>query len=235
MENKCLPCQRWCTLRHLPCLYNCCEMYFCWNRAFTLVARAAISDGVVSVTRACSSALPIKLCWSCIKIFFSGPWLCWFIISGKCMRCLENDWAEWLIWTNNERDGWKNMIKINTSAKPSSEFHWKWKGKKMALSRRTASNVKLKEKTGQRESHSSSCASSCSCKSFMFRWNGTASGFIKIYERNHHWKYKTLAGARGEVGEGGEQMEREGNSSGWRWWGEKQMRRRKTNREKLVK
>lgn len=34
----------------------------------------------------------------------------------------------------------------------------------------------------------------------MFHWNGTASGFIKIYELNHHWKYKTLVRARGEMG-----------------------------------
>lgn len=49
------------------------------------------------------------------------------------------------------------------------------------------------------ESHSSSSASSCSCKSFLFHQNGTASGFIKIYELNHRWKYKTLVGAQGEV------------------------------------
>lgn len=29
--------------------------------------------------------------------------------------------------------------------------------------------------------------------------NGTASGFIKIYELNHHWKYKTLVGSQGEI------------------------------------
>lgn len=34
----------------------------------------------------------------------------------------------------------------------------------------------------------------------MFHWNGTASGFIKIYELNHHWKYKTLVRARGKMG-----------------------------------
>lgn len=43
----------------------------------------------------------------------------------------------------------------------------------------------------------------------MFHWNGTASGFIKIYELNHHWKYKTLVRARGGDG-------RRGVSRGWR-------------------
>lgn len=55
------------------------------------------------------------------------------------------------------------------------------------------------------KSHSSSSVSSCSCKSFPFQQNGTASGFIKIYELNHHWKYKTLVGAQGKMGEEGEQ------------------------------
>lgn len=60
------------------------------------------------------------------------------------------------------------------------------------------------------KSHSSSSVSSCSCKSFLFHRNGTASGFIKIYELNHHWKYKTLVGAQGEMGgEGGAGGERE--------------------------
>lgn len=36
----------------------------------------------------------------------------------------------------------------------------------------------------------------------------TASGFIKIYEPNHHWKYKTVVGAQGEIGEEREQVER---------------------------
>lgn len=59
------------------------------------------------------------------------------------------------------------------------------------------------------ESHSSSYVSPSSCKSFLFHRNGTASGFIKIYELHHHWKYKTLVGAHGEMGEeGGRQAER---------------------------
>lgn len=128
----------------------------------------------------------------------------------------------------------KTWLKSTPQPNPRVNFTENERGKR-TLSQKTASNIKLKEKTGQRASHSSSCASSCSCRSFMFRWNGTASGFIKIYEQNHHWKYKTLAGARGEMGEEGEQMEREGNSSGWIWWGEKQMRRKKTNWENLVK
>lgn len=45
-------------------------------------------------------------------------------------------------------------------------------------------------------SHLSSRVSSRPCMSFMFHWNGTARGFIKIYELNHHWKYKTLVRAR---------------------------------------
>lgn len=59
------------------------------------------------------------------------------------------------------------------------------------------------------ENHSSSSVYSCFCKSFQFQQNGTASGFIKIYELNHHWKYKTLVGAQGRMGEEGEQAERE--------------------------
>lgn len=63
------------------------------------------------------------------------------------------------------------------------------------------------------EGHSSS--SVCSCKSFLFHQNGTASGFIKIYELNHHWKYKTLVGEQGEAGEEGKQAEREKKRKGW--------------------
>lgn len=144
-----------------------------------------------------------------------------------------------------ERSGWfelitkemaeKTWLKSTPQPNPRVNFTENERGEKRGLfpgGQRQMLNWRRKQDS---ESHSSSCASSCSCKSFMFRWNGTASGFIKIYERNHHWKYKTLTGARGEVGEEGEQMEREGNSSGWRWWGEKQMRRKKTNRENLVK
>lgn len=60
------------------------------------------------------------------------------------------------------------------------------------------------------KSHPSSSVSSCSCKGFLFHRNGTASGFIKIYELNHHWKYKTLVGEQGQMGKGGSgQTERE--------------------------
>lgn len=79
-------------------------------------------------------------------------------------------------------------------------------------------NIKMENTEKQdnlvNKSHSSSSVSSCSCKSFLFHRNGTASGFIKIYELNHHWKYKTLVGAQGEMGEEGEQAERDGAS--WR-------------------
>lgn len=68
-------------------------------------------------------------------------------------------------------------------------------------------NIKMENTEKQdnlmNESHSSSYVSSC--MSFLFHRNGTASGFIKIYELNHHWKYKTLVGARGGMGEEGEQ------------------------------
>lgn len=67
------------------------------------------------------------------------------------------------------------------------------------------------------ESHSSSCVSSCSCKSFVFHRNGTATGFIKIYELNHHRKYKTLVGAQGEVGEVGEEGEQTEREKKWCW------------------
>lgn len=63
-------------------------------------------------------------------------------------------------------------------------------------------NGKLR-KTGGDKSHSSSSVYSCSCKSFVFHRNGTASGFIKIYELNYHWKYKTLVGAQGRHRRGG--------------------------------
>lgn len=63
----------------------------------------------------------------------------------------------------------------------------------------------------------------------MFHWNGTASGFIKIYELNHHWKYKTLVRARGEMVGGGGQ--------GWagvdRQWGG--ARERQTNQACLCR
>lgn len=79
------------------------------------------------------------------------------------------------------------------------------------------------------ESHSSSCVSSCSCKSFVFHRNGTARGFIKIYELNHHWKYKTLVGAQGKMGGEGEQMER-----GKKWcWLEKMRKEDKEDKEEM--
>lgn len=63
-------------------------------------------------------------------------------------------------------------------------------------------------------SHSSFSVSSCSCSSFLFHRNGTASGFIKIYELNHHWKYKTLVGAQGEMGrEGGGRRRQRGKQT----------------------
>lgn len=58
--------------------------------------------------------------------------------------------------------------------------------------------------------HHPSSSVSFSCKGFLFHQNGTASGFIKIYELNHHWKYKTLVGEQGQMGKGGSgQTERE--------------------------
>lgn len=82
-------------------------------------------------------------------------------------------------------------------------------------------------------SHSSSSASSCN--SFLFQQNGTASGFIKIYGPNHHWKYKTLVGAQGEMGEEGEQAVRKKDV---RWLektgggGDRRQRQRSTDKDK---
>lgn len=73
-------------------------------------------------------------------------------------------------------------------------------------------------------SHSSSSVSSSSCTSFLFHRKRTASGFIKIYGPNHHWKYKTVVGAQGEIGEGaGGERGRDG--SGLKIWGGKRERR----------
>lgn len=77
-------------------------------------------------------------------------------------------------------------------------------------SQRTGSHWKTEQQDNiMNESHFSSSVSSCSCQSFLFHRNGTASGFIKIYEPSHHWKYKTLVGAHWEMGGRGGKGEKE--------------------------
>lgn len=85
------------------------------------------------------------------------------------------------------------------------------------------------------ESHSSSSVSSCSCKSFLFHRNGTASGFIKIYELNHHWKYKTLVGAQEGMRRGGEREEAVVPAGEDEENGRKRRRRERTTTEKEMK
>lgn len=106
--------------------------------------------------------------------------------------------------------GWLNKqiwLKINTSANPSSKFLWKWNFEYTRMLSPFGRHQNEKQDSLMNESHSSSCVSSCSCKSFVFHRNGTATGFIKIYELNHHRKYKTLVGAGGARG----RMERRGS------------------------
>lgn len=90
-------------------------------------------------------------------------------------------------------------------------------------------NGKLR-KTGGNKSHSSSSVYSCSCKSFVFHWNGTASGFIKIYELNYHWKYKTLVGAQGRHRTGGG-WGADGERKEWCWLETTRVKRRTTDEE----
>lgn len=148
---------------------------------------------------------------------------CWV---AKLFRV--NAWGIWkmringLVWTKKEmkdsniRGGWSNTdLIINKQLCRSLQWVWTRKAlntQKVSVPKDTIKKEKQrKEDSLVNKSHSSSSVSSC--KSFLFHPNGTASGFIKIYELNHHWKYKTLVGARGG-NERGAEGGREGEVGG---------------------